>query len=71
MKYRIIPCIGKKLQYRIQVRKFFVWHTFWTAEDYGVGWSVDIHTFNSIDEAVAFAKDTFGNRAENVLFVVK
>jgi hypothetical protein len=48
-----------------------MWRTYYSVDDYGMGCVINVHTFDSVDEAVKFAEKTFGTKAENVVFVVK
>lgn len=71
MKYRIIPCITKKVQYRIQVRKFLFWSIYYTSSDYGYGTVIHVHTFDTVEEATEFAEETFGTKAKIVTYAIK
>ena len=58
MKYRIVPCVGAKVYYKIQVRVCLFWFNYGSV----------CNNFSSIDNAIAVAKEMLGVDAVRVDF---
>ena len=71
MKFRIIPCIGNKIYYKIQIKSFLFWRDEVEVSDYGYGSVAHKEVFPTIKSAKDFAKSKYGSNAKYICFEIK
>lgn len=71
MKYRVVPCIGEYVYYKVQIKKLFRWVVYKEYQDYCMAVLVNEPEFKTIKEAISFMEENFGNNAYRVDFEVK